>query len=298
MIIFIKRQLVNYGPNLLIIFLITTLFAANTNAQILCDLGKRDVLLLSPTNVEYSGMAYHSDEDIFFMPLDKPISGNIQITAYKDGRTFPIPFQNIDRLNGNDFEGLTYLEEDYFLLLEEDENEIYFLQYFPDEQEFKILSNHLTGIPLGDNPGNNKDGLEGITYDRHTKHLYLVSEHFDAELFSIPITLPGPNNNGSINISRISSKKLPPDIFSDDNDNTENDAAGLFHLGKVVEPNSELVDNILILSEGLKKVVEFNLELGEENKLIDLNPIKESSLKDETKPEGITVFNNQLYIAS
>lgn len=278
------------------ILVMVTLIATNTSAQILCDLGNREVLAERPDNNEFSGLAHHKERDIFFMPLDDENEDNANIVGYNGNDIFSIPFQNNTALNDNDLEGLTYLEQDYFVLLEEDKNEIYFLQYFPSNQEFKILSSNVTGIPLGTN--SDKDGLEGISYDPHTKRLYLVREHFNTELFSIPVTLPGSNSNGSINTNQISSIILPSNIFSDNNSNTDNDAVGLFHLGKVVGAESEISNNLLILSEGLKKVVEFDLVLDAENRIVNLNYLGESSLNLENQPEGIAVYNNELYIAS
>jgi len=280
------------------VFTILALINSNTYAQVLCNLGDREILQASSSNYEFSGLTYHSERKIFFMPLDDPITNNVHIVGYNDNNIFSTPFQNGTALKDNDLEGLTYLEEDYFILLEEDKNELYFLEYLPNSQAFKILSSHLTGIPLDNRDIEKPDGLEGVSYDPHTKRLYLVREHFPTELFSLPITLPGPNSVGSINTFQISQVILPDSIFSDNDSSTNNDAVGLFHLGKVVTSDSQLADNLLVLSEGLKKVVEFDLILDQENKIIDLNYVGESSLDMENQPEGIAVYNNQLYIAS
>jgi len=279
------------------ILVMVALIATNTNAQILCDLGSREVQLNKPASYEFSGLAsYNSERNIFFTPVDDPIAvgGNtINIVGHINGEVFYPVIINQELLkvnssdNKNDLEGLTYLGNEYFVLVEERTNYIYFLEYNDTRVEFEIISRHDTGISQSFN--DDGDGLEGITYDPHTQHLYLVREEFDIELFAIPILPPGPNSNGSIDISRISNRILPSSL---------SDAAGLFHLGKVTDSNSELSNNLLILSENSKLVIEFDLTLDEANGLIIIEEVSRSFLNLENQPEGIAVYNNELYIAS
>jgi len=279
---------------MLLIFSITTVI--QLNAQILCDVGSRNVLHQTSANREYSGLAHHSEANIFFMPMDAPVSinGSLKyITAYQNGNIFYSTFNNLSKLEDNDLEGLTYLVDDYFLLVEEDLNYVYFLEYDNSSENFNILSKHDVDINLG----SSGDGLEGVSYDPHSKLLFLVREHYQIELFSIPITLPTNTFDGSITISQKQSVILPSSIFSDNNSNTDNDASGLFHLGKIVESSSELSNNLLILSEGLKKVVEFDVTFNASNNL-SISYIDEHPLSLENQPEGITVYNGKIYVAS
>jgi len=230
------------------------------------------------------------------MPLDAPISiankARYFVGYDEDGTIFYPTFSNISQLADNDLEGLTYLEEDYFILVEEDRNDIYFLEYNKQNEEFEILSRYYTGINLG----STSDGLEGISYDPHTKLLFLVREHQQTELFSIPIVLPNANSDGAINILGKQSVVLPSTVFTDNNANTDNDASGLFHFGKIVDSSSQLSNNLLILSEGLKKVVEFDVTFDAGNNLA-ISYIDEYPLPLENQPEGITVYDGKIYVA-
>jgi len=286
-----------YTSKKLLITLAIAIFTIQANAQILCGLGSRNIIHETSANREYSGLAYHTERDIFFMPVDAPIniSNNFEyIVSYdQNGNISYATFSNLSELNDNDLEGLTYLEQDYFILVEEDRNDVYFLEYHNGNKTFEILSRHDTGISLG----LTSDGLEGISYDPHTGMLFLVREHYEVELFSIPVSLPNTNSDGSINIAQKKSVVLPSTIFSDNDSETDNDASGLFHLGKIVDSSSHLSNNLLILSEGLKKVVEFDVSLDVDNNLL-VNKIGEHPLPFENQPEGITVHDGKIYITS
>ena len=286
-----------YTSKRLLITLTIAIFTIQANAQILCGLGSRNIVHETSANREYSGLAYHTERDIFFMPVDAPIniSNNLKyiVSYHQNDNISYATFSNLSELNDNDLEGLTYLEQDYFILVEEDRNDVYFLEYHNGNKTFEILSRHDTGISLG----LTFDGLEGISYDPHTDMLFLVREHYEVELFRIPVSLPNTNFDGSINIAQKKSVVLPSTIFSDNDSETDNDASGLFHLGKIVDSSSHLSNNILILSEGLKKVVEFDVLSDVDNNLL-VNKIGEHPLPFENQPEGITVHNGKIYITS
>lgn len=288
----------NEKYEILYTLIIVLLFSTQNYAQVLCGLGNKNVIHETTSNREYSGLAYHTERSIFFMPVDAPITINNKlrhIVGYdQNGNIFYPTFSNLAELVDDDLEGLTYLEQDYFILVEEDLNYVYFLEYNVANKEFTILSRHDVDIDLG----STGDGLEGITYDPHTSRLFLVREHEETELFSIPIIIPNATFTGTINIAQKKSIILSSTIFSDNNPNTDNDASGLFHLGKVVEASSQLSNNLLILSEGLKKVVEFDVLLDGNNNLSSINYVGEKSISSENQPEGIVVVNGEIYIAS
>jgi len=210
--------------------------------QTICEVGIRNNVFKNANEAEYSGLAYHTERQLFIMPLDDPISGNIYFKGYNINvnASFNIYISNPGELTKDDLEGLTYLNDDYFVLLEEKENKIYFLEYIENSSGnpyFKILSGHKTGIPQATN---NKDGLEGVSYDPHTNRLYLIREKAYVELYSIPITLPTPNFIGDIDEQQKSSVLLP----------INGDAAGLYHLGKIYPSGIAVADkNLFIASE-------------------------------------------------
>lgn len=306
--------------------IIFAILAIQLNAQILNNVGNRNAPNIHETNVdeEYSGLAFHPCHNLFFMPVDDPINYNnsfINIVGYDlnvagNGTFYPAISNNIGDIDlnieaenntntygcaedyeecnkpddRNDLEGLTYLEQDYFVMVEERTNYIYFLEYQHSEdinnRAFKIISRHNTEIGLSQP----KDGLEGISYDRYNKRLFLVQEVNPPTLYCLPITLPGNGSLGSINVNQKSSIVLTNHL-------NLVDAAGLFHISQIVSADNELSDNLLILSQESTKIFEVKITLNLNN-TISINSLGEKSINSEIKPEGITVYNNQIYIAS
>lgn len=267
------------------------LFSTLSFSQLFCELGPRDNFLKNVGDLEYSGLAYHIEREIFFMPLDDPKNG-IHFIGYniQENNQFNIEFSDPESLiTKKDFEGLTYLEKDYFVLLEEKENKVYFLEYIVRNSGnpfFEVLSGHETGIEQASRDA--KDGLEGISYDPHTKRLYVVREKEDVRLFSIPITLPNAGFSGSINEQQKCSVALPLNI----------EPSGLFHLGKVFPVSNHLSNNLLVIDDKLLKIREYKLVLDTINNLLSIEPKAQIDILTDPKPEGIAVYNNNIYIAS
>jgi len=291
-------RLKNLIKNTLCVFSIAMLFSTQSFSQLFCELGPRDNFYPNGKNDEYSGLAYHIEREIFFMPVDDPIQNVVENNIHFKGYTinsgdFNVALSDPNALaNKKDFEGLTYLEKDYFVVVEEKENKVYFLEYKEDGSNnpiFEVLSGHQTGIPSAEP----NDGLEGVSYDPHTKRLYVVREKFDVRLFSIPITLPNSGFLGDIDEQQISSVALP----------ANEEPSGLFHLGKVYPSSSDLSNNLLVVDDQSFKIFEYELELDSDNNLVDnllnpLNPVRKVDIRFEPKPEGVVVYNNTLYIAS
>jgi len=129
--------------------------------------------------------------------------------------------------------------------------------------------------------------------------LFFVREHFDRELFTAKVILPSSNTPGSI--GAISSVLLPNQYFNEpvycNGSAQNNDASGLYHLGQNFDSDSPFANHILILSEGNKKIIEFEIDVNASN-AITLNYVSEQFILNEAQPEGIAVVNNQIYIAS
>lgn len=299
------------NKNAIYLVLAMLLFATSTFAQLICKIDKRekfyDVL------DENSGLAYHPKENILIIALDKPLFAGFgedgsEIFTYIKGydiiesEAFIIEFNfdsflNTDKSNTN-FEGITHLKENYFVLLEENENKIYFLEYKPAIPQFVVLSVHSTGIPLID------DGIQGISYNPHINRLYLVRE--DNQLFSIEIDqLPGPYSAGTID--KFESGEISRYVSGIET------AGGLFHLGKIYPANHPLSNNILVVGRtNPRAMVEIAIPLDKNNNL-SLEPIKIKSkvifsevaptvpteeYGIEPKPQGIAVIGNTIYISN
>lgn len=259
------------------------------NGQFICNVSNRSNVVSNSANYEFSGLAYHTEINTFFMPLDDPIGG-YYIRGYdaENADEFNVGLEG--SISNPDFEGLTYLEGNYFALVDETSRVIYFLEYINDfaNRRFKILSSHNTGISLFDN-----DGLEGLSYNPHNNTLYAVRE-MDYRLYSIPLDLPNNNFEGEIKLNEISNVQLPENLFNGAC------ASGIFHLGKNFDANNPLSNNILVLSHELKKVFEFELVLNAGNNLTSnsINYINQTTINSEPQAEGIVVVDNAIYIAS
>lgn len=285
---------INY-LRILCIILLCNSYAIYIQAQYICNVSSRFNILDNTLEYEYSGLAYYPKENIFFMPLDDPINGAF-IRAYdtNNGDEFDVGLEYADELAINfidpDFEGLTYLEQDYFVLIDETAKKIHFLEYNNDihNPKFTVLSSNSTDIELFEG-----DGLEGISYNPHTKTLYTVRE-MDYRLYSIPLNLPTNNSNWGINLSAMTSVQLPENLFGG------SCASGIYNLGKNFIGNNPLSNNILVVSHQLQSVFEFELILDANNGLTNnsINFIKQTPISLEPQAEGIVALNNVIYITS
>lgn len=309
------------------------LLSTSTFAQLICELDNRDRFFSKYDTfdegfafTENSGLAYHPLENMLIVTLDSPILEPIipepenhpkyvkrYILGYnllKD-EIFPIHISNLGNFmisvenQNSDFEGITHIKDNYFAVLEEKNNKVYFMEYIPEMAEMNILSGHATGIPsIG------SDGLQGISFDPHTQRLFLVRDT-DERLFSVSVNkLPGPNSNGEIipyteqQISDgINSIKIR---ISSDITNTN----GLFHLGQIYPANHILSDNILVISQSSKLLIELDVKLNSANELFNENNgsltekkvikfnEKSSVEGTEPKPGGVVAVGNIIYISS
>lgn len=265
--------------------------ASNVNAQFICNLGNKDNIIGNSSEYEYSALAYHPTLELFFLALDDPIDSNpdTYIRGYNPNYNEDFDVALIGNYNNPDFEGLTYLEEDYFALIDESSRRLYFLEYDNDFQnpKFTIINTQfLANIQLNDG-----DGLEGLTYHSDINTLYAVRET-DYRLYSIPIELS--NNSLTVKQNEITNVQLPASLFGG------GCASGIYHLSKNYSTNHPLANNILVISHELSKVFEFELTLGVDNKLTSnsLDFISEATLNQQPQAEGIVVVDSHIYIAS
>jgi len=312
-----------FKKNTMCLFFAALLLSTSSLAQLICDMGDRDRFISEIPTIpsgdiftENSGLAYHPKENILIVILDKPVNFEVvpsyitrHILGYNfdkdedENKPFPIHISNFSDfmdINYTDFEGITHLKDNYFALVEESENKIYFLEYRPNDYEFKVLSTHLTGIPVVEG----SEGLNDIAYDPHTKRLYLVNE-VDSRLYSIEVNqLPGPDSSAMIGQYKGGSNF---DIVPNDFNSTDglNSAAGLFHLGQIYPANHPLSNNLLVVNWNNPQIMlEIEVSLDNDDNLYDqsINLIKrvnfDTAEKNEPKPQSIVVIDNAIYIGS
>jgi len=304
------------NKNTIYLLLVASLLSTSTFAQLICEIGEEKKFYSVLPAEPFSGIAYHPDKKIFLIPGDGPLRITLPDFVYfkaynpNSGLDFNVPFSNSEFFGGADinneldFEGITHLKDDYFALLEENKNKIYFLKYIVNPPQFEILSVHETLIPQTVNPNQNnddEDGLEGISYDPHNNRLYVVREFGDKRLFSFPIKLPdtktSPDSTGEIDVSKIRSASLANIVGESYSD----DASGLFHLAQVYPANHPLAKNILVTSKFSDKLWEISLAVDEENNLLSVEEKKEMEIGRSNislKHGGVVVVDNTIYVAT
>lgn len=295
------------------------LLSTSAFAQFICDITERNSLYQQ--DFEFSGLAYHPAQGIFFLPINDPIPSfddptvSISIKGYPIGGEMDFDVEFLDEdglLTGFDFEGITHLTGNYFALVEEDENKIYFLEYKPNSQQFKVLSGQNTNII--------SNGLGGISYDPNTGRLYLIDE-YERKLYSAPIELPGQLlPDGSISVGMVQEPFTNSSVYLGNIIDLPF-ASGLFHLGQIYPANHQLANNMLVtyydtspkcpttlaFPEVTRKIIELKISLDSNNdlaglpkikKVVDFNKIKTADGKVELKPQGIVAAGNKIYVAS
>jgi len=348
------------NKNTIYTLLATLLISTSTYAQFICEIEsvRNWFYQADPEKrAEFSGLAYHPQRNLFLMPLDGPTcplsdpnegdeaicpqkppecaEGNvnsrcplksIHIRGYdlNENTAFDVQFSDAteDLLTGCDFEGITHIKNDYFALLEEDENKVYFLAYKPNDQQLEVLSGHETGIPPILYPFTTQPcytfGFGGISYDPNTGRLYLIDE-YKRKLYSASIVfpgelLPGGNTSPVFTVGDFANSSVCLGDEANPASGTELFylATGLFHLGQIYPANHPLANNILVSSFTdftvpiIKEIKEFKISLDLNNDLaeppelvnkVDFNGI-EAAGNSEPKPEGVVAIGNSIYVAS
>ena len=158
----------------------------------------------------------------------------------------------------NDIEGITYLGNKRFALIEESTSSIYFISIKPETNS--INSKNTAVMKLNIPPDNT--GLEGIAYDHENKCLYVVKEKNPKQIMRIYIgseKVDTPWDLEKINIDDVS------DICFD--------------------PRSK---HLLILSHESKCIVECTTD-GKELARLSLRKGQSNLKREFKKPEGIAI---------
>jgi len=204
---------------------------------------------------------------------------------------FTSPTEQYFDWQGFDYEGLTYLYEDYFLMVEEQDDQLFFLNL-----KYQNTSN-LTGVELIRTynfnnsfiTGSNQ-GWEGITYNPVNNKIYLVKETNPASIYE-GVCTRAPYFTGSIQLSEPF--KLKNTSWKPDN------VSSLYHLSLNKELSATNAgQHLLIISKADNTVYEFDLS----GKLISELSINTNQLEQFNngffKPEGIAYSNGKLYLSS
>jgi len=216
--------------------------------------------------------------------------GGIKIVSFKNNFTSPSEFFVFD-LDGSNYEGLSYLYQDYFVMVEEYSNELLFLK-------LKYSSNNdLTGVQhINTHKMNNNfingdnSGWEGITYNPIENKLYLIKESNTASIYE-GICSKAPNFNTNIQLSepfKLSNTAFKPDQIS-----------GLYHLSlNQALSATQAGKHLLVLSKATNAVYEFDLN-GKLKSQLNIN-LRELAPYNNNffKPEGLTYSEGKLYISS
>jgi len=199
---------------------------------------------------------------------------------------------SIQQYAGSDYEGLTYLYDNYFAMVEERLDLIFFLK-----MQYNAAGN-LTGITEIANRSTNNplitglnDGYEGITYNPVTNKIYLIKEYNPTKIFHF--VAPVPNSfNEAINISEPfdlqNATWMPSDV------------AGLYHLSLNKSVSATPAGkHLLMLSEQNEAMYEFDLS-GHliSQKMLNANGEIDDYSNGFFQPEGITYNDGKIWIVS
>ena len=198
-----------------------------------------------------SGITYNPDTDTLFMIQDSP-----SVIRELNDRGEILRSIPVEKLN--DTEGIAYLGNKRFALLEESTSKIYFCSI--DKKTKEIRYKDIVSIDVPSKPGNT--GLEGITYDAENKCVYVVKEKAPRKIFRIYL--------GSEKV------EIPWDLEKTKID----DASDICFDSRT--------NHLLILSQESKCIVECTID-GKELARLSLEKGQSNLKREFKKPEGITI---------
>jgi len=235
---------------------------------------------------EVSGFTHHEKRPGTFVGVED--SGNdllFHTLDFNSNTTYPV-----SNFAGSDFEGITYLHNDYFVLIEEKLGYLHFLEFIYNNTTLTnvILKNTLQlSDPL---ISGLNDGFEGLTYNPVTGKMYASKEYNPVTLFEFDLPA-APNFSGPVSLSK------PFDI--NQVSWTPQDASGLYHMGlnKALSA-TKTGEHLLILSKNSGAIYETDLDGNLISQLdFDLGGLLGSIVGSGFKAEGITFHDNVIWIA-
>jgi len=239
-------------------------------------------------NYEASALTLNEKKPNQFFTVDDEGS---KIIAYSNGFSTNQEFP-IQQYTGSDYEGLTYLYNNYFVMVEERLDLLFFLK-----MQYNTSGN-LNGITQIaqrniNNPAINgaNDGNEGITYNPVENKLYLIKEYNPLKFFEFVAPSAG-NFSEAITISEpfdLQNASWRP-----------NDVAGLYHLSlnKTLSA-TPAGKHLLLLSQESKTIYEIDLDGNLiSQKVLNSNGAIANHSEGFFQPEGITYSDGKIWIAS
>lgn len=240
-----------------------------------------------PLNYEASGLANNVRRPGNFTTVD---DGGDKFISYRNN--FNNNTENANLLAGEDYEGITYLYNENYVVVEERDDVLTFLKFTYDSQGGVTGINQLSSVSMNNSfiTGQN-NGWEGLTYNPRNDKLYLAKEYGPTLFFESNLPT-GTNFTGTVNLTE------PFDINS--TNWVPGDISGLFHLSLDLKASATLAgDHILILSEA----DDIMLEVDMEGNLISYKEFNISGnfgsiTNGNFKPEGIAYQYGTIWIAS
>jgi len=235
---------------------------------------------------EASALTLHENRSDHFFTVDDE---GTQILVYQNNYGSNLSFST-QNYSGNDYEGLTYLYEDYFVMVEERLDELLFLKM--------NYNSNLTGVSQVINRSTNNayivgsnDGYEGITYNPVSNSLYLIKEYNPSKIFEF-VAPTAPDFSEPVSINEPFNLQNQPWV--------PNDVAGLYHLS-LNSPMSatKTGEHLLLLSQEDYTIFEIDLNgtvISE--KILDANGLISNYSNGFFQPEGITYNNGKIWIVS
>ena len=216
-----------------------------------------------------SGITYNRDNDHLYVVLNGP---TIILELTQQGELV----RKINLIGFEDTEGIVWLEENRFAVIEERRRRLVLLT-LPrqiNSLTYKMCQHYL----VDDKPARNK-GLEGLTWDATQQRFIVAKERKPRRLYQLPAPYI---------LEPVAQVVIPWDVQR--NSLGLDDISGLYH--------SPITDHLLLLSDESKAVVEVD-SCGREVSRMDLKEGKSGLDHDVFQPEGITGDGcGNLYVCS
>lgn len=144
---------------------------------------------------DVSDITYNQESGTLFIVLNKD---NMIVEISPDGT----PLRNIKVQGSDDLEGITYTENNYFVLADERHSKLWLLQIKPEDKE--VTTDKTKQLRIGiDSPGNKN--FEGVSWDSANHRLIVVKEKNPKYVLSVKgFYHPGNINQDKIEIERLS----------------------------------------------------------------------------------------------
>ncbi len=235
---------------------------------------------------EVSGFTHHEKRPGTFVGVEDSGTDLLFHTFdFNANSTYPV-----SNFQGSDFEGVTYLHNDYFAIMEERFGYVHFIKLIYNNNTLTNVTLENTLILSDPLISGQNDGFEGVTYNPVSGKMYASKEYNPVTLFEFDAPT-APNFSGTLTASQ------PFDI--NQVNWTPQDASGLYHFGlNKAMSATKTGEHLLILSKNSKAIYETDLNGNLISQLnFDISGILGSIVGGEFKAEGITFHDGIIWIA-